>query len=685
MINHQLLNPKNIVVIGGSNDLSKPGGKILYHIINSFKGDVFVTNPKTQLVQGLRTYSKVEDLPEGIDLAVIAVAAKYCPHVVKILAFEKEVRAFIIISAGFSEESIQGELYEREIVDIINKVDGCLIGPNCIGMMNINHHSVFTTPIPIFSNKGADFISGSGATAVFIMEAGRPLGLRFNSVYSVGNSAQIGVEDVVEYLDITFDPNTSSRIKLLYLESVKDGEKLLKHAKSLIRKGCKIAGIKAGTSEEGSRAASSHTGAMANSDMAVDALFKKAGIIRCYGRMELATVGAIFMKKEPLGKRVAIITHAGGPAVMLTDTLSKAGFKIPRLEGEAADQLKAKLYDGSSVANPIDFLATGNAEQLNQIIEACENDFDQIDAMVVIFGSSGLFPVKEVYEVLHQKIDSCTKPIFAVLPSIINVRDDIEEFIAKGHVNFPDEVMFGEAFAKVYNHKYYSEETVVQLPNNIISSIINTSDNGYLPQEKVSAILTQANIPIVSEMLIKNENDLDNLLNSIAFPVAMKVVGPVHKSDIGGVVLNVITEKDLLSRYHDLMQVNGAEGVLIQQMVSGTELFIGAKYEKGFGHIILCGLGGIFVEVLKDISYSLAPIHKQEAMDMISRLKGVEILKGVRGQDGIDIYLFADIIVRFSAFVYQHPEIKEIDLNPLIGNKDGILAVDARIKIEKDL
>ncbi len=684
MINYQLINPRSIVVIGGSNDLTKPGGKILYHILQSFTGKIYVTNPKTKYVQGIEAYSDVKKLPDGIDLAVIAVAAKYCTHAVEVLAEKKGTRAFIIISAGFSEECEQGAAYEREIVDIINKTEGCLIGPNCIGMMNVNHHSVFTTPIPIFSNEGADFITGSGAAAVFIMEAGRPLGLRFNSVYSVGNSAQIGVEDVLEYLDKSYNPKTSSKIKLLYIESVNDGDRLLKHAKSLISKGCKIAGIKAGSSDAGSRAASSHTGAIANSDMAVDALFKKAGIIRCYGRMELATVGAIFMNKELKGKNIAIITHAGGPAVMLTDTLSKAGFNVPELKGEVVEQLKAKLYSGSSVSNPIDFLATGTAEQLECIIDTCENNLDEIDAMVVIFGSSGLFPVKDVYEVLHQKKMACQKPIFAVLPSIVNVKEDIEEFISKGHVNFPDEVIFGEALSKIYARNICESDEFEDEYNVDINDIIEKLEDGFLPPEQVSSLISKVNIPYIDEVVLRSQQELDLRINQIEFPVAMKVVGPVHKTDVGGVVLNIKNTEEIYENYETLMQLEGVEGVIIQRMISGIELFIGAKYEKGFGHTVVCGLGGVFVEVLKDVSYCLAPVSKLEALHMIKNLKGIKMLQGLRGQEGVNIDLFAEIIVRFSNLVYQHPEIKEIDLNPLMGDLKRIIAVDARVRIEKD-
>ncbi|GAF03040.1 CoA-binding protein [Saccharicrinis fermentans] len=364
MINEQLINPQSIVVVGGSNDLQKPGGKILHNILECYRGEIFVLNPKQDLVQGVKSCKEIKELPTEVDLAVIAIPAKFCPAIVKELIQKKDTKAFIIISAGFGEENEQGAQYEREIVELVNKAGGCLIGPNCIGVINHHHHSIFTEPIPMLDPSGADFISGSGATAVFILETGVGLGLKFNSIFSVGNSAQTGVEDVLAYLDETFDPDKSSKIKLLYIESIKDPDKLLRHANSLVNKGCKIAAIKSGRSEAGMRAAQSHTGAMASSDMAVDALFKKAGIIRCHGRLELATVAAVCMAKELKGENMAVITHAGGPAVMLTDSLAQGGIQIPTIEGPKAEQLQAKLFEGSSVSNPIDFLSTGTAEQL---------------------------------------------------------------------------------------------------------------------------------------------------------------------------------------------------------------------------------------------------------------------------------------------------------------------------------
>ena len=257
-----------------------------------------------------------------------------------------------------------------------------------------------------------DLISSSGATAVFILESAVTKGLQFNSVWSVGNAKQIGVEDVLQYMDEHFDPSTDSHIKLLYIENIGDPDRLLFHASSLIKKGCRIAAIKAGSSESGSRAASSHTGAIASSDSAVEALFRKAGIVRCFSREELTTVGCIFTLPELKGRNFAIVTHAGGPGVMLADALSKGGLNVPKLEGPVIDELKTKLLPGSAVGNPIDILATGTPEQLRLCLDYCENKLDDIDAVMAIFGTPGLVTMYEMYDVLHQAMQTCRKPIF---------------------------------------------------------------------------------------------------------------------------------------------------------------------------------------------------------------------------------------------------------------------------------
>ena len=686
MINRELLEPQSIVIIGGSNNVHKPGGAIVRNILQGgYQGILRVVNPKEDEVQGIKVFHNISELPPT-ELAVLVIPAKMCPDTVEQLAKEKHTRAFIIISAGFGEETKAGAEMEQRILDICEEYGCALIGPNCIGLLNRHHHSVFTKPIPALNPKGVDFVSGSGATAVFILESAVIKGLQFNSVWSIGNGKQIGIEDVLQYMDEHYNPETDSSVKLLYIENIANPDKLLFHASRLIRKGCRIAAIKAGSSESGSRAASSHTGALASSDAAVEALFRKAGIVRCFSREELTTVGCIFTLPPLKGKNFAIVTHAGGPGVMLTDALSKGGLNVPKIEGPAADELKEKLFPGSAVANPIDILATGTAEQLGVAIDYCEQKFDQIDAIAVIYGTPGLTQLYEAYDVLDQKIRECKKPIFPILPSLHTAGPEVEEFLKKGHVNFSDEVTLATALSQIMKTPQTSTFEVelygvdITRLHKIISGI---HEQGYLSPDLVREILSCAGIPMVPELVSASKDELIAFAEKTGYPVVAKVVGPVHKSDVGGVALNIRTAEHLALEFDRMMQIPDATGVMVQKMLRGTELFIGAKYEERFGHVVLCGLGGIFVEVLKDVQSGLAPLSYDEAYSMIHSLRGYKIIKGTRGQQGINEQKYAEIIVRLSTLLRFATEIKEIDINPLLADAHDVIAVDARIRIEK--
>lgn len=688
MISTQLLYPKSIVVIGASNNIHKPGGALVRNLINGgYKGDLRVVNPKDDEIQGIKSYHDAKDIPLT-ELAILVIPASLCPDIVDLLASTKQTKAFIIISAGFGEETHVGGLLEQRILDTCNKYNASLLGPNCIGLLNTWHHSVFTQPIPHLNVKGVDLISSSGATAVFILESAVVKGLQFNSVWSVGNGKQIGVEDVLQYMDENFNPENDSNVKLIYIESIRDPDKLLFHASSLIRKGCRIAAIKAGSSENGSRAASSHTGAIASSDSAVEALFRKAGIVRCFSREELTTVGCIFTLPQLKGKNFAIVTHAGGPGVMLTDALSKGGLDVPKFDEKLAEELKSKLYPGASVSNPIDILATGTPEQLGIAIDYCENKFKNIDAIMVIFGTPGLVTLYETYEVLHKKIMSCTKPIFPVLPSVHTAGPEVEEFLKKGHVNFSDEVTLGTALTRIIHTPKPAPPEIelfgVDVPH--IREIIDSIHaDGYIGPKLVNDLLHSAGIPTVSEFVSNNKSEFLSFARGIGFPVVAKVVGPIHKSDVGGVSLNINSEEYLALEFDRMMKLKDATSVMVQPMLKGTELFIGAKYEERFGHVVLCGLGGIFVEVLRDVSSGLAPLSYDEAYSMIHSLRAYKIIQGTRGQKGINEAKFAEIIVRLSTLLRFATEIKEMDINPLLATDKAVVAVDARIRIEKKI
>ena len=684
MINTQLISPRNIIVVGASMNEQKPGGKVLRNLLEgSFKGEIYALNKNKVTLDGVIHVSKVQELTEVVDLAILAIPAKASVDIIKEL-IELGTRAFIIFSAGFSEAGEEGELLEKKLLELINESNSTLIGPNCIGVINENYKGVFTSPIPEYDPLGCELISSSGATAVFIMEAAILNGLRFSNIYSIGNGSHIGVEEVLEHMDLTFDPKTSSKVKLLYLEQIKHPFKFLKHATSLIKKGCKIAAIKSGYSVEGGRAASSHTGALATSDTVIRALFKKSGVVYCSSREELITVAGVFQTKPLKGKNIAIITHAGGSAVMLTDALSSNGMKIPQLDSKDTAELLKKLNPGSSVANPIDFLATGNAEQLGLIIDFCDKH-PLIDGMIVVFGSPGLFNVKDVYDVLEQKMKTCKHPIYPVLPSLMNAKNEIKSFLENGRINFSDEVVLGKALAHVYalNKPNFFDIELPKMDIVGIRGIINAAKSGFLNTNDASDLMKAAGISFAQQFTCRNSNELKVAQKSVKFPLVMKVVGPVHKTEVNGVRLNINSAEEMDMVFEELIQIPKATSVLVQEMLQGEELFAGAVKQGEFGHLVIFGFGGIFLELLNDTAYALAPLEKNEVQEMVRSLKGYPIIEGYRNRPRLAEEKFIDIIVRVGALVHIAPEVVELDLNPLLATENSITAVDIRVKIEK--
>lgn len=683
MITDELVNPRSIVVVGGSNDMSKPGGTLLGNILNGgYRGNIYVLNPREKTVKGLPTFKDAGSLPDS-GCAIFAVPASNVIETAEILASEKKTKAFIVLSAGFGETGPEGRALEERLTRIVNSVNGTLIGPNCTGVLLPGFAGVFAGPVPQLDPRGIDFASASGAVAVFTMERAIPMGIRFASVIAVGNSAQCGVEDVVKYWDETFH-ESGSKVKLLYMEQVRNPELLIRHCSSLVSKGCRIAAVKAGTTEAGSRAALSHTGALAGPEIAVDALFRKCGITRCTGREELVYTAGILMHRVPGGRNFAVITHAGGPGVMAADALSQNGLNVPHIHGPAADRLKDRLFHGSSTANPIDFIGTGTAEQLGMILDFTDRECPGIDSSIVIFGSPGLFDVKPVYDLLDEKMKASAKPVFPVLPSTLIASGAVEHFTGLGRVFFPDEVLLAKSLAAVCNtNAPFSHQVTAPRNADNIRSIIAGSPDGYLPPDIVRKILNAAGIPHARQITAYHESEIEFAAAALGFPLAMKATGPVHKSDAGGVKLNISSIDRAKASYRELMEISGSTGVVMQEMASGLELFIGGKREPGYGHIILCGIGGIFVETLKDISAGIAPVGMDEALDMIRRLRGHDLIKGAIGVEGISEENFAKIITSLSGLLSAAPEIREIDINPLIGTGEKIQSVDCRIFIDK--
>lgn len=675
MINSALLDPKSITIVGASNSLEKPGGGLVKNLLEGgYKGEIYPLNPKQTEVQGLKAYNSLEELPDT-DMAVMAIPADIAVKTVDFLAKNKNTKAFIIISAGFSEIGEEGKNLEEKLKDLAKEFDLAIIGPNCIGVINLNYKAVFVSPPPPVVEDGVDFVSASGALAVFLFEVAAQHGLRFNNIYTVGNSLDIGVEDVLQYWDESYQEGKSSDTKMVYVEQIRKPDLFFKHIQSLRRKGCQVIVLKPGDSEAGARAALSHTGAMAGDSKAIGWLIEKAGAIRCYSREELVYLAAVLSQKKLKGKRIAIVTHAGGPAVMLTDALNNSGMEIPEIDEASQKAIMEVLYPGSSASNPIDMLATANHEQLRFVLLHCDK-LDYIDGIVVIYGKTGMEDLHVTYKTLSNTIKECSKPVYPVMPSVNTAAEEMRGYIDYGNVAFFDEVVFANALNKAANApKVYGDELFIPSPD----FNDNTKELIALEEKEVFERLKWAGIPTVNTQILHNEEEL-NALTDINYPVVAKVLGILHKTEVNGVVLNIQNFEELKKEFHRLTSIECSTGILIQEMISGgTEIYMGGKMHPGIGYSIHVGVGGIFIELVKDIASMLAPVNLNEAKNMLSQLKAQKLFKGFRNMPPIDKDRFAHIIVAFSNMFKLYPDIAEIDLNPLIAAGDKIIAVDARI------
>lgn len=675
MINSALLDPKSITIVGASNSLEKPGGGLVKNLIDGgYKGEVYPLNPKQSEVQGLKAYNSLEELP-NTDMAIMAVPAEVAVQTVEFLAKNKNTRAYIIISAGFSEIGEEGKKLEEKLQDLVCEYDLAIIGPNCIGVINPNYKGVFVSPPPPVVEDGVDFVSASGALAVFLFEVAAKHGLRFKNIFTVGNSLDIGVEDVLKHWDESFEEGISSTTKMVYVEQIRKPDLFFKHIQSLRRKGCHVIVLKPGDSEAGARAALSHTGALAGDSKAIGWLIEKSGAIRVESREELVHIAAILSQKQLNGKRIAIVTHAGGPAVMLTDALNYAGMEIPEIDEESQEKILEFLFCGSSASNPIDMLATATHEQLRFVLKHCDG-LDYIDGIVVIYGKTGMEDLNITYKTLSDTIIECKKPVYPVMPSVNTAADETNGYIGYGNVAFFDEVVFANALNKVVKApKVYGDELFIPSPD------FNdpAKEDIILEEKEVFERLKWAGIPTVNTQILHTEEEL-NALTDLNYPVVAKVLGILHKTEVNGVVLNIQNFDELKAEFNRLTAIEGSTGILIQEMISGgTEIYMGAKMHPGIGYSIHVGVGGIFIELVKDISSMLAPVNLEEAKHMLSQLKAQKLFKGFRNMPAINMDQFAQIVVTFSNMFKQYPDIAEIDLNPLIATADKIIAVDARI------
>lgn len=671
MINSALINPGSIAVIGASNHMDKPGGRLVFNLKEyGFKGKIYPVNPHDEEICGLKAYKSVRDLPPT-DMAVLAVSAVACVENAEFLVNEKSTKAIVVVAAGFAETGPEGKALEERLKKLAAEKNISILGPNCIGVLNQNYKAVFVTPPPEIFPGGVDFVSASGALAVFIFDLAATLGLRFGSIFSVGNSTDNGVEEILEFWDENFMSGISGKVKLVYVEQIRKPLKFYTHVRSLRKKGCTLIVLKPGDSDAGARAALSHTGAFAGDSKAYALLIEKAGAIRCYSREEMVYLACVLSQKPLKGRNIAIVTQAGGPAVMLSDQLESDGLKVPEIDTETQKYFKSILVPGSSTHNPVDMLATAHREQLAKVLEHCDK-LEYIDGMVVIYGKTGMEDLFETFAVLNDVTKQCSKPVFSVLPSVRIGRNEIDSFIAEGGVAYADEVILGRALGKVVNMSAI-ESGELYFPE----SKIHTSKK-ILGEQEILERLKHTGIPLAKSVIIKTKSDID-LTNTLSFPLVAKVTGILHKTEVGGVILNISDRKGLEKAIDKLLSIQGSTGVFVQEMIKGTEIYIGGKKHEGIGYSVHAGLGGVFVELMGDVSSCLAPVSVEEAKIMLNRLKSQKIFKGFRNMPPVDFDAFANAISAFSQLFELYPDIDEIDLNPLIANGKNLTIVDARI------
>jgi len=673
--------PKSIVIVGASNSKGKPGCTVTRNVMGSpYDGELYLVNQSGETINGKSTYSKVEDLPDGIELAIIAIPANGVYEQIKKLS-AKNCKMVVVLTAGFGETDAKGKTEEKRLVELAEKEGVTLIGPNVVGIITPYYYGKFTGMLPQMKKGTIDVVSASGATVDFLMEQANLRGLRLQSVFSMGNSAQTGIEDIVEILDEHYC-DTDAKIKMIYMEGVRKPAKLLKHARSLSEKGCILVGIKSGVSDQGSRAAASHTGAMATSDTVVQALFDKAGIIRVRSKYELIEIGCALhaLRNRTDIRSVCVITDAGGPGVMLTDELNKYGLTLPQLKEATQKRIAECLPKFASTVNPVDCLPTQTGQQIATIIKILAEEKEEIDAVVVITGNPMLGDKWDCYAEIIKAMDESPIPVIPVLVSVSSLLELEDKFKQAGKSYFVDEVLVGTALGQIRNRMpiYRPEGDLANYDHKKLATLLEGKE-GVLSPQVCDELLDSAGFKRPQSIVVKSKAEIHDVAKNMNWPVVVKVIGPLHKSDVGGVMVGIKTEDALEDAWDKMSRILQFDGILIQQMVSGTEVILGAKKEEGYGHLIMFGLGGILTEILKDSQFCLAPLGLKESEDLIRRIRSFKVLEGVRGQKGMSIPLLADYLTRLGRLVCDFPQISEVDFNPVKGEGENLFVVDCRI------
>lgn len=688
--------PQSVAVIGASRDEGKLGHGVLKNLLQyGYKGKVYPINPKADEILGLRAYPSVLEVPGEIDMAVVVVPA---PIVAKVLeeCGQKGVRGVVIITAGFREVGGQGLKEEKRLAEIASRYGMRIIGPNCLGLID-TLSSLNATFSPSMPKRGdIAIMSQSGALLVAILDWAVAEEVGFSRVVSLGNKADVDEVDILE----AWGEDPYSKVIAAYLEGVEDGKRFMEVARRVTPK-MPVVVIKAGTTEAGARAVSSHTGSLAGSEKAYDAALRQSGIVRA-NSMEVLFDYAFAFSQQPLlkGNRIAIVTNGGGAGIMASDEVERVGLKMASLSRETIERLRERLPPEANIYNPVDCLGDADAQRYGYALETTLKD-ENVDGVIASFTTQVVIHIEDVAKAIVQIAKRHEKPVFASFMGGRISQAGIEVLRDHGVPNYPFPERAVRAMLAMYQRRRFLDsppreverfEAHTQWVEELFQQV-RSEGRLTVGDAEARRVMEAYGIPLPQSVLAKNPDEAVEAAEKIGYPVAMKIASPdiLHKTDIGGVRLDIrgpdeVRDSFDLLNYRALRFMPEAEiwGVLVQEMVEGChEVLVGMSRDPQFGPLLAFGLGGIYVEALRDVTFRIAPLARWEAKEMLSEIRGYSLLRGVRGERPADLEAIVDCILRLSQLVTDFPEIVELDINPLIVCEEGkgAVAVDLRMAL----
>ena len=686
-----LFRPKSAAVIGASTKEFSIGNRVIRNLIDfGFKGPIYPINPKADEVRGVKAFKSILDAPDNIDVVHMVIPAKFVPQAVEDCG-KKGVKNIIINSGGFSEIGPEGEVYEKDFMVRAKNYGIRVLGPNCQGIINtdpdVRAYCNFTFTKPDIGH--ISIVALSGGVAEVIHQGFSAMGVGTRIYASNGNACDITIPEIIEYLG----DDDGTRVIVTYVEGLRDPATFMKVARKVAAKK-PILAMKAGRTSEGAQAAASHTGGLAKEDLATDLIFKKAGVLTFMDEGELIQAAAAFATQPvPKGNRVGLITNTGGPAVIATDILVGAGLSIPPLSEKTEATLKESLFAEASVNNPVDVLATGNAAHYRACLDAMNAD-DNYDALYINFVTPFFVDTDSIAKEIATVNQQALKPMVCNLMTDKNQWTETVRILKEGGV--PSFSLPGEAaramtaltrYSAIRSRDIGQPDTFEDVDKSRAQGIIDKASaagHNFLPAADVYQILEAYKIPTAGWRMAVSAEEAVAAAQEIGFPVVIKAdaASIVHKSDMGGVAVNLLDTQSVQATVKDMQERFDAPDLkfFVQNYIAGgTEVILGAKAEPELGHLIMFGMGGIYVEVLKDVVFNLTPVTRFEAEEMLDSIRLAPLLKGVRGQKGVLLSGIVELIQRLSQLVSDLPAIQELDLNPTLAFEDKVVVVDARI------